>query len=85
MSKVTRASAIAALVALIFSQGMTTAVAASPEASCIGIIVSSEAQAGVLDPAVFKALAESQGAPNFGQFVAQGAKLHFGSVEDCFP
>ncbi|WP_247048228.1 hypothetical protein [Arthrobacter rhizosphaerae] len=85
MSKVTRASAIAALVALIVSQGMTTAVAASPEASCVGIIVSTEAQAGVLDVRNYKAIAESQEAPTFGQFVAQGAKLHFGSVEDCFP
>ena len=85
MSKVTRSSAIAALVALTFSQGMSTAVAASPKASCVGIIVSSEAQAGVLDVDTFKALAESEGAPNFGRFVAGGAQLHLGSVEACFP
>ena len=85
MNKFTRASAITALVALMVSQGMTTALAASPKASCVGIIVSTEAQAGVLDVDNYKAIAESQEAPTFGQFVATGAQLHFGSVEDCLP
>lgn len=85
MSKVRRSAVIAALLAVTISQGMSTAVAASPKASCVGVIVSAEARAGVLDVGTYKALAESQGAPTFGQFVATGAQLHLGSVEACLP
>ena len=71
------------LVAL--TMGLPGAQAANQRASCVGLIVSSEASAGVLDVNVYKAVAKAGGCATFGEFVAGGAKVHLGSVEDCVP
>jgi hypothetical protein len=70
---------------LALAAGIPAAQAANPNASCVGIIVSTEATAGTLDVDNFKAIAKSGGAPTFGRFVAVGAQLHEGSYADCFP
>jgi hypothetical protein len=74
---------VAGLLAL--AAGMPAAQAANHRASCVGIIVSTEAPAGVLDVNVYKAIAEASGYSTFGQFVAGGAQVHLGSVEECVP
>jgi hypothetical protein len=73
----------ATLVAL--TMGLPGAQAANQRASCVGLIVSSEASAGVLDVNVYKAIAKAGGYSTFGQFVADGAKVHLGSPEECAP
>ena len=70
---------------LALAMGLPAAQAANHRASCVGLIVSSEASAGVLDVNVYKAIAEAGGYSTFGQFVAGGAQLHLGSVEACVP
>ncbi|MHC6593176.1 hypothetical protein [Arthrobacter sp. C152] len=81
-----RRIAVASLAGLsIFAAGVTPAQAANDGASCVGIIVSTQAQAGELDVNYFKDLAEDEDAPNFGQFVQEGARLHEGSLKACFP
>ncbi|UVJ39041.1 hypothetical protein [Arthrobacter sp. CJ23] len=72
-------------VLFVFTAGLPAAQAANPKASCVGVIVSTLAPAGELDVDDFKALAESTGAPTFGQFVKTGAQLHLGSMEACLP
>jgi hypothetical protein len=73
---------IAAMAAL--AMGLPAAQAANPRASCVGLIVSTEAPAGVLDVNAYKAIAAAD-YPTFGQFVADGAQVHLGSVEACVP
>ena len=73
----------ATLVAL--TMGLPAAQAANHRASCVGLIVSSEASAGVLDVNVYKAIAKDLGYTTFGGFVAGGAQVHLGSVEACVP
>ena len=73
----------ATLVAL--TMALPAAQAANHRASCVGLIVSAEASAGVLDVNAYKALAEAGGLSTFGEFVAGGAQVHLGSVEDCVP
>ena len=73
----------ATLVAL--TMGLPAAQAANHRASCVGLIVSSEAPAGVLDVNVYKAIAEAGGYSTFGEFVKGGAQVHLGSVEACVP
>ncbi|QDG68358.1 MULTISPECIES: hypothetical protein [unclassified Pseudarthrobacter] len=70
---------------LAFTAGLPAAQAANPNASCVGIIVSSEAPAGEFDVDTYKDLAESVGVSPFGQFVVTGARLHEGSMEACLP
>jgi len=65
--------------------GTAPAQAANEHSSCVGTIVSTQAREGVLDVNYFKALAEAEGSPTFGQFVATGAQLHEGSLEACLP
>jgi hypothetical protein len=85
MSKVTRCAATGALMVVLISQGTVAASAASPDASCVGIIVSTQAPAGEFEVGTYKALADSFGLPTFGQFVSVGAKLHEGTFEECLP
>lgn len=73
---------VAALFA--FTAGLPAAQAADHRASCVGIIVSTQAPAGELDVNYYKAIAEEEGL-TFGQFVASGAQLHEGSFEACLP
>jgi hypothetical protein len=56
---------------------------ANSKASCVGLIVSTEAPAGEFDVNNYKALA-GDSAP-FGQFVSGGGHEHLGSVEACIP
>ena len=70
---------------LALAMGLPAAQAANHRASCVGLIVSSEASAGVLDVNMYKAIAEAGGYSTFGQFVAGGAQVHLGSVEACVP
>ena len=70
---------------LALAMGLPAAQAANHRASCVGLIVSSEASAGVLDVNVYKAIAEAGGYSTFGGFVAGGAQIHLGSVEACVP
>ncbi|MDR7161053.1 hypothetical protein [Arthrobacter sp. BE255] len=70
---------------LALAMGLPAAQAANHRASCVGLIVSSEASAGVLDVNMYKAIAEAGGYSTFGQFVAGGAHVHLGSVEACVP
>jgi hypothetical protein len=74
---------IAALAAL--AMGLPAAQAANHRASCVGLIVSTEARAGVLDVDVYKAVAEAGQLSTFGQFVSAGAQLHLGSAQVCAP
>ena len=74
---------IAALAAL--AMGLPAAQAANHRASCVGLIVSTEASAGVLEVETYKALAEGGGFSTFGEFVKGGAQIHLGSPEACFP
>jgi hypothetical protein len=74
---------IAAMAAL--AMGLPAAQAANPRASCVGLIVSMEAPAGVLDVNAYKAIAEAADYSTFGQFVADGAQMHLGSIEACVP
>jgi hypothetical protein len=74
---------IAAMAAL--AMGLPAAQAANHRASCVGLIVSLEASAGVLDVNAYKAIAEAADYSTFGQFVAGGAQVHLGSVEACVP
>lgn len=74
---------IAAL--FVFMTGLPAAQAANHRASCVGLIVSAEARAGVLDVNVYKSIAKDGAFSTFGQFVAGGAQVHFGSVEACLP
>ncbi|HJV98109.1 MAG TPA: hypothetical protein VJ617_03325 [Arthrobacter sp.] len=74
---------VAALLA--FAAGLPAAQAANHRASCVGLIVSSEAPTGVLDVNAYKAVAEAGGYSTFGQFVAGGGQVHLGSVEACVP
>jgi hypothetical protein len=74
---------IAAMAAL--AMGLPAAQAANHRASCVGLIVSMEASAGVLDVNAYKAIAEAADYSTFGQFVAGGAQVHLGSVEACVP
>lgn len=67
---------------LALAAGLPAAQAANHHASCVGIIVSTEAPAGNFDVNAFKAFA---GEAPFGQFVAIGAQLHEGSYDACFP
>jgi hypothetical protein len=69
----------------VVTTGLPAAQAANEKASCVGLIVSAEAAAGQLDVNTYKDLAEADGLPNFGQFVAGGAQLHLGSPEACAP
>ncbi|NUP60129.1 MAG: hypothetical protein HOQ04_03320 [Pseudarthrobacter sp.] len=86
MSAHLRRIAIISLAGLsIFAAGAAPAQAANAGASCVGIIVSTQASAGELDVNYFKDLAQEGGAPNFGQFVQEGARLHNGSLEACLP
>lgn len=73
----------ATLVAL--TMGLPAAQAANHHASCVGLIVSAEATAGVLDVNTYKAIAEAGGFATFGEFVKGGAQIHLGSAEACFP
>ncbi|HEY9357028.1 MAG TPA: hypothetical protein VIQ52_12085 [Arthrobacter sp.] len=73
----------ATLVALTL--GLPAAQAANHRASCVGLIVSAEASAGVLDVNVYKALADAGGFSTFGGFVKGGAQIHLGSAEACLP
>jgi hypothetical protein len=68
---------------IMLAAGLSPAQAANNRASCVGIIVSTEAPAGVLDVGNYKAIAEEVGAKNFGEFVAEGAHRHDASVEKC--
>lgn len=70
---------------LAFAAGLPAVQAANPNASCVGIIVSSEAPAGEFDVGTYKDLAEDAGVSPFGQFVTTGARLHEGSLEACLP
>lgn len=83
MSKVTRCAATGALMVVLISQGTVAASAASPQASCVGTIVSTQARAGEFDVGTYKALAQSLGETAFGQFVSFGAQTHEGSFEEC--
>jgi hypothetical protein len=75
---------IAALAAL--AMGLPAAqAAANHRASCVGLVVSTEASAGVLDVNVYKAIAEAMDYSTFGQFVAGGAQVHLGSAGACVP
>lgn len=69
----------------VFAAGLPAAQAAAPTASCVGVIVSTQAPAGQFDVNTFKALAVSFGLPTFGAFVATGAQLHEGSYWACLP
>jgi hypothetical protein len=69
----------------VFIAGLPAAQAANPKASCVGIIVSTQASAGEFDVNTYKALAETFGLPTFGQFVAGGGQVHEGSFEACLP
>lgn len=69
----------------VFTVGLPAAQAANPAASCVGVIVSTQAPAGQFDVNTYKALAETVGSTTFGAFVATGAQLHEGSVEACLP
>lgn len=71
---------VASLLAL--TAAAPAAQAANHHASCVGLIVSTEASAGTLDVDNYKALA---GDAPFGEFVSFGAKLHEGSYEACVP
>lgn len=68
----------------LLTVGAAPAQAASDTSSCIGIIVSTQASAGMLDVNYFKDAAREEGARNFGQFVQFGAKLHNRTLEACF-
>ena len=72
-------------VAAVIHGAAPAAAAANPQASCVGIIVSNLAPAGAFDVDDFKAIGESFGTPNFGQFVRVGASQHFGSLQQCMP
>lgn len=81
-----RRTAIISLTGLsLLALGAAPAQAASDASSCVGIIVSTQASAGMLDVNYFKGLAREDDARNFGQFVKFGAKLHNGTLEACFP
>jgi hypothetical protein len=69
----------------VLTTGLPAAQAANEKASCVGLIVSTEATAGELDVNYYKAIAEALDYPTFGQFVAGGAQLHLGSPEACAP
>jgi hypothetical protein len=71
---------------LVVTTGLPAAHAtANEKASCVGLIVSTEASAGELDVNTYKALAEALDYSTFGQFVADGAQEHLGSPEACLP
>lgn len=71
---------------LVVTTGLPAAHAtANEKASCVGLIVSTQASAGELDVNYYKALAEEGGFSTFGQFVAGGAQVHLGSPEACLP
>lgn len=84
MGKFSRSAVIAASLGILVSLSAAPAAqaAANDHASCVGIIVSTEASAGTLDVDNYKALA---GDVPFGEFVSFGAKLHEGSYEACVP
>ena len=84
MSKVKRGIVVGALtLGMMLATVVPASAVANPKASCVGIVASTTA--GELDTSEVKALADALGAPNFGQFVAEGAKLHEGTVEACLP
>ncbi|BCW53501.1 MULTISPECIES: hypothetical protein [unclassified Arthrobacter] len=86
MTVLLRRAAIFSLAGLsILAGSAAPAQATNDAASCVGIIVSTQAQAGELDVNYFKDLADDEDAPNFGQFVQGGAHLHYGSMEACLP
>ena len=79
-----RRTAIISLTGLsLLAVGAAPAQAASDASSCVGIIVSTQASAGMLDVDYFKDLAEDLEADNFGQFVRGGAPEHLGNFDDC--
>lgn len=81
-----RRTAIISLTGLsLLAVGAAPAQAASDASSCVGIIVSTQASAGMLDVDYFKDLAREEDARNFGQFVQVGARLHNGTLEACLP
>lgn len=81
-----RRTAIISLTGLsLLAVGAAPAQAASDASSCVGIIVSTQASAGMLDVNYFKDLAREEDARNFGQFVQVGARLHNGTLEACLP
>ena len=80
-----RRAAVFTLAGLSVLALATPAHAANDGASCVGIIVSSQAMAGDLDVNYFKDLAKDEDAPTFGQFVQGGARMHEGSVKACLP
>jgi hypothetical protein len=81
-----RRTAIISLAGLsLLAVGAAPAQAANDAASCVGIIVSTQASAGVLDVNYFKDIAREDGTRNFGQFVQFGARLHNGTMEACLP
>jgi hypothetical protein len=86
MRTVRRCIAVGALGAgVVLASAMPAGAAANPKASCVGTVVSTLAPVGAFDVNEFKALAEALGTPNFGQFVAEGARLHLGTIEECVP
>jgi ABC-type sugar transport system substrate-binding protein len=70
---------------LALMAGAAPAQAANDRASCVGIVVSSAASAGMLDVNFYKDAAKGLDYDTFGHFVADGAHEHLGSVEDCEP
>ncbi|ELT45459.1 hypothetical protein [Arthrobacter nitrophenolicus] len=68
-----------------FTAGAAPAQAANNRASCVGIIVSTEATAGTLDVNYYKGVAEAFDYDTFGHFVADGARQHAGSLKACEP
>ena len=70
--------------AIVTAAALPAAAAANPGASCVGTVASTLAAHGDLDVnGIFKPLAESRRARNFGQFVQGGAQTHPGDVEEC--
>jgi ABC-type sugar transport system substrate-binding protein len=68
-----------------FTAGTAPAQAANNRASCVGIIVSTYAPAGMLDVNDYKDAAKDLEYDTFGRFVADGARQHAGSLKDCEP
>ena len=82
---VRRSAMLFAATIVALTMGLQAAQAANHRASCVGLIVSTEASAGVLEVETYKALAEGGGFSTFGEFVKGGAQIHLGSPEACFP
>lgn len=76
---------VALIAAVGVLEALPAAAAPAEPASCVGFIASTLASSGQLDVGQFQEEAATEGYPNFGAFVREGAQEHSGSFEACNP